>query len=404
MDDITRSVQQLYAMFPYPGLPPRPRADGFPDLLLSYLHREHPERPLHILDAGCGTGAGLIPLAELYPEAHIVGIDLSRVALAQLGAEAQQRGLNNIDLQVVNLMNRKQLLELREEYGASFDLIYASGVLHHLSEPLSGLRNLAEVLTPDGMMSIRVYGRYGRQPVSRLAEALDMLGISGWQAEERELVRGLLTQLSAADSPVTAGPWAGAERVEDTELVDRYLHPQSLPMSVTEVFALVEAAGLRWMRWLEPREWSPHRLLGEGEVAERLTLLPPRERYAILERLFDRPQLSFLVCHPQARLRTASVEPGRVVAWNPQATLLRSVRRRAEAEVHEEIAVRLRMMPPQRLRGAHAVLARECHRPIPARDLVEVVASMSALPASAIWQALLDLVAAEILFIPPAHA
>ncbi|HZA92401.1 MAG TPA: methyltransferase domain-containing protein [Gemmatimonadales bacterium] len=47
-----------------------------------------PARPARILDIGTGTGAAAFELADYYPDAEVVGIDVSAEMVAQAGARA----------------------------------------------------------------------------------------------------------------------------------------------------------------------------------------------------------------------------------------------------------------------------------------------------------------------------
>ena len=93
-----------------------------------------------VLEYGCAMGWGSIGLAKSVK--HITGIDISDVAIAQALAEAARRGLNNVIFEVDNAEDMK----LRT---ASFDLVFGSGILHHLALEVS-LKEIRRVLRPGG--------------------------------------------------------------------------------------------------------------------------------------------------------------------------------------------------------------------------------------------------------------
>ena len=61
--------------------------------------------------------------------------------------------------------------------GRSFDLVVCTGVLHHLADPVAGLRALRDVLSPEGAMHLMVYAPYGRTGIYMLQEYCRRLGI-----------------------------------------------------------------------------------------------------------------------------------------------------------------------------------------------------------------------------------
>lgn len=74
-----------------------------------------------VLELGCGTGINLLSMAQLFPEARFIGVDLSQsqIEIAQQAAKAA--GLENVQFLHVDLC------ELEEGLG-SFDYIIAHGV------------------------------------------------------------------------------------------------------------------------------------------------------------------------------------------------------------------------------------------------------------------------------------
>ena len=107
-----------------------------------------------ILVAGCGTSQAA-KYAIRYPEAQVVGIDVSTTSIEQTQALAERHGLDNVELHVLPI-SRVGELEM------AFDQIVCTGVLHHLADPDEGLRALADVLTVDGALKLMLYAPYGR--------------------------------------------------------------------------------------------------------------------------------------------------------------------------------------------------------------------------------------------------
>src|SRR3954466_5183914 len=115
---------------------------------------------LEILVAGCGTSQAA-HYAFTNPDCHVVGIDISEASLAHQRLLKELHGLGNLEL-------RKVPLEQAGELERSFDLVVSTGVLHHLPDPDKGLRSLRDVLAPHGVMSLMLYGHYGRLGVYML--------------------------------------------------------------------------------------------------------------------------------------------------------------------------------------------------------------------------------------------
>ncbi len=401
MDDTTRAVRSLYDRFPYPGVSAQLRADSFPWLLQSYVRGGRREGGLFVLDAGCGTGAGLLPVASLHPGAQVVGLDVSPGALAAAEAARARAGLKNLTLLLADITDLSSLAPARELTPRGFDVVYASGVVHHLSDPLMGLKNLRTLLAPAGVVSLMVYGRHGRAPVSRVAQALRRIWPPGEHSLEVRLARARALLAALPPGPVTAGGWAGAHAVSDAELADRYLHPNARTYTVEELLELVEAAGLRVLRWLEPRDWDARALLGDGEAADALEALPAPQRWAALELLTDRPSLSVVLARDDASPApplAGDTLRGATVAWNPQAQLILRERRYCDAAWTEGVAVRLRAGPERPLGGIQAVLARACREPVEATTLVERAREAVPAEANRVWEALEDLASAELVY------
>jgi ubiquinone/menaquinone biosynthesis C-methylase UbiE len=105
-------------------------------------------QPRRILDLGCGTGSTTLMLKQAFPEAEVIGIDLSPYMLVMADRKARQAGLE------VQWRHGKA-----EETGfseASFDVVTASLLFHEtpLKVAKSILREAFRLLVPGGQVII----------------------------------------------------------------------------------------------------------------------------------------------------------------------------------------------------------------------------------------------------------
>ena len=108
-----------------------------------------------ILDVGCGFGGTLLTLAENFPDAQCVGIDMSDplLELARQAAEAQ-----GLEQRVV--FEKADGQEIPYPDG-SFDVVISTNVVHHVADPLAMLNEIERVLAPGGMLYIADIRRSG---------------------------------------------------------------------------------------------------------------------------------------------------------------------------------------------------------------------------------------------------
>jgi SAM-dependent methyltransferase len=398
MNKTTLNVQRMYDAYPYPDSATQVRMDAFPSLLLSYIDRPMLSRPLRILDAGCGTGAGIVAVAALNPDATVIAVDISPKALMLARERAKREEAVNVTFIEADILEPQNIPFA--EHG--FDVIYASGVLHHLSDPAQGLSNLAHMLAADGVMSIMVYGAYGRQPATRFSSAINMLCPDQSNFDSRlNTARSLLNTLgeSAAIHPFCDNN----SILSDTEMVDRYLHVNSVDYKVSEIFQLLDDSHLQFVRWLEPRNWSPEYRIAAGPAVDSLNVLPERERYSVMALLYDHPQLDFIACKRAARLRPPlAIETlwNKTIAWNPQASLGSIVRRCGGQIWVDDTQVTVRAYPPYRLNGVYAALVHSYIDPKPVASLISDAITAYPTDEADALAALCDLIDKEIFYIP----
>ena len=96
-----------------------------------------------VLDYGCGIGMKTQKIAKLYNPAKIFGIDISEVSIDKAIEDAK-----NLNLQIEYSVDNCEKTKFKEE---TFDLVFGSGILHHLSVEKS-VHEINRVLKNSGEM------------------------------------------------------------------------------------------------------------------------------------------------------------------------------------------------------------------------------------------------------------
>ena len=134
---------------------------------------------LDILIAGCGTGSHAIQIAQVYPNARLLAIDISLASLAYARRKTRELGLRNIEYAQADILELGTI-------GRTFDHIESVGVLHHLAEPTAGWRVLVSLLRPGGKMRIGLYSELARRVI---VEARARIAARGYRATAEDIRR-----------------------------------------------------------------------------------------------------------------------------------------------------------------------------------------------------------------------
>jgi SAM-dependent methyltransferase len=102
-----------------------------------------------VLEVGCGAGVDLLRFAK--GGAAVTGIDLSAAAIELARANFAQQGLT-ADLRVAD----GEQLPFED---ASFDVVFAHGVVQYTADPRRLVEECRRVLTPEGEAIFQVYNR-----------------------------------------------------------------------------------------------------------------------------------------------------------------------------------------------------------------------------------------------------
>ncbi len=123
--------------------------DGGGQAVAAWAKASRPDwQPKRILDIGCTIGHNAVPLAQAYPDAEVVAIDVAAPSLRYGHARAQALGVKNI---IFRQMNAEDMSELAD---GSFDWVQTTMFLHELSGSALPriLSEASRVLKPGGLM------------------------------------------------------------------------------------------------------------------------------------------------------------------------------------------------------------------------------------------------------------
>ena len=169
--DSLREVYERRAELQYaePVEPPDPTVDRKFERISAALRAHLPCASL--LDAGCGDGRYFHVIAADPPTERLAGCDISERILATARETASRLGLEP-ELVRANV----ESLPFEDD---SFDLVFCTQVLEHLLSPAEGVRELARVLRPGGVLLLSA--DHAQNTVTRVlyAPRLAVVGLLG---------------------------------------------------------------------------------------------------------------------------------------------------------------------------------------------------------------------------------
>lgn len=184
-----------------------------------------------ILLAGCGSFSPY-PTSVANPRADIVALDLSQANLRRARIHSLLHGRRNIRYLQGDLLDHATA-------PGPFSFIDSFGVLHHLEEPLAGLKALERRLAPGGIIRIMVYSRHGRREEESIRRALRLLGVHNMDGLRR------LARLAKKGSRFATYLSTAPEASHASGLADALLHPRVTTFSINTLLDLCAGAGLQ---------------------------------------------------------------------------------------------------------------------------------------------------------------
>ncbi len=240
-DEISLRVREQYEENPYPRWV-HVAGNVEPLTLEAYLQSAVPgavfaslparEAP-DVLVAGCGTGALAIEFARKIAGARVLAVDLSLASLAYAKRKTPADLAGRLDYAQADILKLGDV-------GRSFDVINASGVLHHMAEPAAGLRILRTLLRPGGLMYLGLYSASARREVT---------AARAYMAEQN--YRPTAGDIRRARQDILATDLRGVARISDffttSECRDLLFHVQEHQMTIPGIKVLLADSSLRFV-------------------------------------------------------------------------------------------------------------------------------------------------------------
>ncbi len=104
---------------------------------------------MKVLDLGCGWGSLTLWVAEHFPSASVTSVSNSRSQQQFILAEAERRGLHNIDVRVCDMNDF--------DAGATFDRIVSIEMFEHMRNYDELFRRINNWLEPDGRFFMHIF-------------------------------------------------------------------------------------------------------------------------------------------------------------------------------------------------------------------------------------------------------
>ena len=140
---------------------------------------------------------------------------------------------------------------------ATFDIIEAVGVLHHMKDPREGWRMLARKLRPGGVMSIALYSRIARRGIQAVRDWASSKGFAPTRdgvVAFRQAALAILRDSRHPDHAMmqTAGLTASVDFFAVSGCRDLIFHPQEQAFTIPEIARIIAELGLTFRGFTLP--------------------------------------------------------------------------------------------------------------------------------------------------------
>ena len=290
------SVRDQYEHYPYPppsedeisrwektnepiDLPPVLQSPSHLIEMNHYLwqgRRDYCTKPFRILVAGGGTGVKTLQLARQLKDMRARDVEIVHLDVSQKSLDIARRRAISIGLGDRIQFVRGAIEDAKADaLGGRFHYIDCLGVLHHMLDPVLGLKSLAALLTDDGGMSLMFYGKLGRTGLYPVQELLRMMRVSN-DAEGIDFVRRFVSNGLPSSNLLRSDDWffnefnTSLHTSKPAQIVDVLMPFRDVAYRIDQVFRMIQRADLRVVELLQPAIYRPESYITDSETLARV--------------------------------------------------------------------------------------------------------------------------------------
>lgn len=239
--------KEFYEKYPYPWAPMKFEGLLDPDfeaIMLNQTIGDWSHKTIlpgsKIWVAGCGTSQAVYTALK-YPNATVLGSDLSTISLEHSANIASKLGITNLTHTVESIHHTC--------YEGEFDYIICTGVIHHTAHPVDTLHKLSRALKPTGILELMVYNRFHRIETSALQKAVRILNSarrSNDFARELFIAKTILEQADL-EHPLAKHLENYKDSFDNSFLADVFIQPVEHSYTVESLEEIAQACNLEFI-------------------------------------------------------------------------------------------------------------------------------------------------------------
>ena len=247
-DSVSKKVREQYEEHPYPRW--RYTYKNLPSNFLFQLNNEIKPNKIeysnkfvnpNVLIAGCGTGKH-IAIAEKYLNANILGVDLSLASLAYAKRKTEELGFKNIEFLHADILQLKNL-------NRKFDVIECVGTLHHMKDPLTGLKVLLDLLEPHGFLKLGLYSEISRQHIVKAREFIKKKKFKNTIEDIRNCRESIVNE---KEDPLLQKVFHNNDFYSTSSVRDLMFHVNEHRFTIPEISKMLKNLNLEFLGFMNP--------------------------------------------------------------------------------------------------------------------------------------------------------